>query len=323
MIRKRIHQDYTFRWRVKTSGEESSLEGRDLRLILTDRYGNKTELPFSVTDTNLITFIWYGKDQVALGEYVLSLLENAGRTGEAAVDLTDFVTLVPYSSMQNDEQGESLDVETPIDLETADFTSNGRGASTYELWLSAGYEGSLEDFLEWSKGPQGDKGEKGERGVTGPRGPQGEKGDTGEAGPQGPQGPQGPRGPQGETGLRGIPGEDGHDATVNGYNAINIVAGTNVRIDQSGDTLTISATGGGGGGSYDDTELRNRIGQIESQESTWNGKQDTIEDLAAIRSGAGKGETAVQPDAIADMATKTYVNGIVGDINEVLTEIVG
>lgn len=323
MIRKRIHQDYTFRWRVKTSGEESSLEGRDLRLILTDRYGNKTELPFSVTDTNLITFIWYGKDQVALGEYVLSLLENAGRTGEAAVDLTDFVTLVPYSSMQNDEQGESLDVETPIDLETADFTSNGRGASTYELWLSAGYEGSLEDFLEWSKGPQGDKGEKGERGATGPRGPQGEKGDTGEPGPEGDKGDKGDRGEAGPRGPQGPQGETGAAATVNGRNTVRIEAGSNVRIDQSGDTLTISATGGGGGGSYDDTELRNRIGQIESQESTWNGKQDAIADLAAIRSGAAAGATAVQPSAIADMATKTYVDGLVGDINEVLTEIVG
>ena len=38
-------------------------------------------------------------------------------------------------------------------------------------------------------------------------------------------------------------------------------------------------------------------------------KQNTINDLSAIRSGAGKGETAVQPAAISDMASKTWVEG--------------
>lgn len=37
------------------------------------------------------------------------------------------------------------------------------------------------------------------------------------------------------------------------------------------------------------------------------GKQDTISDLATIRSGASAGATAVQPDAISDMATETWV----------------
>ena len=44
-----------------------------------------------------------------------------------------------------------------------------------------------------------------------------------------------------------------------------------------------------------------------SQRTTWNGKQDAIADLATIRSGAELGATAVQPSAITDMATKTWV----------------
>ena len=44
-----------------------------------------------------------------------------------------------------------------------------------------------------------------------------------------------------------------------------------------------------------------------SQRTTWNGKQDAIADLATIRSGAALGATAVQPSAITDMATKTWV----------------
>ena len=38
-----------------------------------------------------------------------------------------------------------------------------------------------------------------------------------------------------------------------------------------------------------------------------SGKQDTISDLDVIRSGAAAGATAVQPSAISDMATKTWV----------------
>ena len=42
-------------------------------------------------------------------------------------------------------------------------------------------------------------------------------------------------------------------------------------------------------------------------ESDLVSKQDTIEDLADIRAGADLGATAVQPDAISDMATETWV----------------
>ena len=61
-----------------------------------------------------------------------------------------------------------------------------------------------------------------------------------------------PRGPQGFTGF------DGKDAKINGVNALNIEAGTNISIDQEGDTLTINSTGGGGGGTSDYTQLTNK-----------------------------------------------------------------
>jgi hypothetical protein len=44
-----------------------------------------------------------------------------------------------------------------------------------------------------------------------------------------------------------------------------------------------------------------------TQRTTWNGKQDAISDLSTIRSGAAAGATAVQPSAISDMATQTWV----------------
>ena len=48
----------------------------------------------------------------------------------------------------------------------------------------------------------------------------------------------------------GETGPAGQDAKINGVNTLNIQAGDNINISQSGSTMTISATGGGGGSTY-------------------------------------------------------------------------
>lgn len=54
-------------------------------------------------------------------------------------------------------------------------------------------------------------------------------------------GPEGPEGPQGKQGEQGPPGENGKDATINGISDVDIVAGENISIKQSGNSLKISA----------------------------------------------------------------------------------
>jgi len=102
--------------------------------------------------------------------------------------------------------------------------------------------------FDGEQGPQGPKGDKGDKGDTGSTGAKGDKGDTG---PQGIQGIQGERGPKGENGTNGT------NATINGVSTINIEAGDNISISQSGNTMTISGTGGSGGTS-DYTDLTNK-----------------------------------------------------------------
>ena len=59
-------------------------------------------------------------------------------------------------------------------------------------------------------------------------------------------------------------------------------------------------------------------------------KQDTINDLETIRQGAAKGATSIQAvntgdvvdDVTIEYATKSYVDGLVGDINSVLESII-
>ena len=102
------------------------------------------------------------------------------------------------------------------------------------------------------------KGDKGDKGDTGDKGEKGDKGDTGEQGPQGIQGEQGLQGPQGERGIQGLKGDTGADAKINGVNTLSIEAGTNITLDQEGNTLTINSTGGGGGGTSDYADLTNK-----------------------------------------------------------------
>lgn len=116
---------------------------------------------------------------------------------------------------------------------------------------------------------------RGPQGVQGPTGPQGPAGQTGEAGAQGAPGADGAPGEDGGyytpgvdsagnlswtaskggmpavagANIRGPAGADGAPgvaATINGVNSLTLAAGENVSLEQSGSTLTISASGGEG-----------------------------------------------------------------------------
>lgn len=96
------------------------------------------------------------------------------------------------------------------------------GDSAYQVWLSQGNAGSVQDYLESLQGAPGPQGAQGPAGPQGPRGDKGATGLTGDSGPTGPQGqpgPQGtagPRGPEGAQGPQGIPGEVGPGVPTGG-----------------------------------------------------------------------------------------------------------
>ena len=55
-----------------------------------------------------------------------------------------------------------------------------------------------------------------------------------------------------------IDGLKGEDAKINGVNTLTIEAGTNITLDQEGNTLTINSTGGGSGGTSNYNALTNK-----------------------------------------------------------------
>ena len=116
--------------------------------------------------------------------------------------------------------------------------------------------GESKEFV-LSDGAKGDKGDPGIPGKDGTPGKDGYtpikgidyfdgvKGDKGEKGDKGDKGEKGEKGEQGIQGLPGANGKDGVDgknATINGKNAVNIVAGDNINLEESGENIKISAS---------------------------------------------------------------------------------
>ena len=86
------------------------------------------------------------------------------------------------------------------------------GKSAYELAVSNGFNGTIEEWelsLKGEKGDQGLTGAQGEKGEQGAQGEKGEKGDKGDKGDRGLTGAQGEQGVQGEKGEQGNAGKDG------------------------------------------------------------------------------------------------------------------
>lgn len=121
-------------------------------------------------------------------------------------------------------KGKDSEEVTLHEADLLEMMSNAKGKdgkSAYDLWIEAGNEGSVDDFLRSLVGPQGPKGDQGDVG------PKGEKGDKGDAGEQGPQGIQGEQGPKGDTGARGPQGPQGEkgDAGEQGPQGIQGIQG--------------------------------------------------------------------------------------------------
>lgn len=125
-------------------------------------------------------------------------------------------------------------------------------------------------------------------------------------------------GEQGEQGVPGANGKDGKDATINGVNTLNMIAGSNITINQSGSTLTISSTGGGGGGTSDYQALSNKpsINSVElfgNKTSSDLGVEDVTNKVTSLSSAS--------TDTQYPSAKCVY--DLVGNINTALDTING
>ena len=159
-------------------------------------------------------------------------------------------------------------------------------------------------------GPKGDTGPQGPKGDTGPQGP---KGDTG---PQGDTGPTGPQGPQGEKGEKGDTGPTGEAATIQVGTVTTLSPSQPAYVQNVGTEqnaifnfgIPKGDSGSGEGSNADFSNITGSPYDCDALAIALNEKQNVIEDLPDIRSGAELGSTAVQPSSLATVATSGSYN---------------
>lgn len=209
MKRYRIHKDITNRLRVKTNGDDTSLLGRDISLQLTDPKGQKSFEEFTITDGNVIVFVYYGKRHKYTGTYQLTVWENLDKTRMTAVDCINAFRLVPNTTLEGGEDPEGLDTEVndlSLDLSTGISGADGVGIESVVQTTTSTEDGGINIITQTlTDGTEATfqirNGSRGSQGAQGEQGPQGIQGIQGETGATGATGPQGPKGDTGDSGI--------------------------------------------------------------------------------------------------------------------------
>ncbi|MDM8253369.1 hypothetical protein [Phocaeicola barnesiae] len=81
----RIGNDISVQWSITHNGIPESLEGRNLKIEISNLYGKQDVSEYEVVG-NTIRFTYFGKVQKHLGKYTLTLYENKGERGMMVVD---------------------------------------------------------------------------------------------------------------------------------------------------------------------------------------------------------------------------------------------
>lgn len=131
---------------MNSEGEPYSLEGADLRITYTTFRGVTEVTAFSISG-NVVSWTFKGKDQKILGDYIITLQQNAGDDNMLTVDKCDAFRLVARSCDAGGEtscshlQIETVDITSTLDVQQI---ATGGTAKWNEI------EGKPENFADWN-----------------------------------------------------------------------------------------------------------------------------------------------------------------------------
>ena len=126
----RIGNDISIQWTILHNGIPESLEGRDLRVVLSNSF-EKIEIKDIILVGNVIKFFYHGKDQRYCGFYTLTLYENYKKDGMMAVDACEAFRLIPRSCSVGGDTGCGSVKVTTVRL-TGDISVSAVGTGDYE-----------------------------------------------------------------------------------------------------------------------------------------------------------------------------------------------
>ncbi|HPC14115.1 MAG TPA: hypothetical protein PLN36_07095, partial [Bacteroidales bacterium] len=155
----RIGNDFVLVWTITRGGQPENLSNIT-NASLTARVFTKIKaVPFEVIDNSLrIEFTPEICDTLGVYNLVFSYeLPDSGLADwqrKCTIDVNAF-QIVPSTAMADDITEFSITSDLLIGFK------GDKGDSAYEVWLSAGNTGTVEDFLADIKGEKGDKGDKG------------------------------------------------------------------------------------------------------------------------------------------------------------------
>ena len=128
----RIGNDLVILWHFFYKDEHGqkqdySLDGKQIGIILRDHRGVEVKPPFE-REGNTVKIVFYGKDQHCVGNYSLTLQENAGAKGMVTIDRINPFSLVSFQNSIVKDSGngrcDSFEINT-LELESEMESSIG------------------------------------------------------------------------------------------------------------------------------------------------------------------------------------------------------
>ena len=152
MRKVRIGNDINVRWEVKTDGQAVSLEGKMLKLYVRSAY-RKEEITTFTVEGCVVSFTYPASMQRMTGARAVILEDATEGAPRRTVCADQAFTLVAHSCEESDDDVEFEDFMVSLQ---SNVLIGKPGLSAYEVWLSEGNTGTLEDWYAFLRKPATD-----------------------------------------------------------------------------------------------------------------------------------------------------------------------
>ena len=149
MRKVRIGNDINVRWEVKTDGQAVSLEGKALKLYVRSAY-RKEEITTFTVEGCVVSFTYPASMQRMTGARAVILEDATKGAPRRTVCADQAFTLVAHSCEESDDDVEFEDFMVSLQ---SNVLIGKPGLSAYEVWLSEGNTGTLEDWYAFLRKP--------------------------------------------------------------------------------------------------------------------------------------------------------------------------